>query len=95
MEEDIRLKLNRETAKIDWQSLAPFFATGQMLHLAKGNDLIEAAAAIAEDDAKKVKALQAANALSNASDQQAQQWHEQNATLWAVVIKPWVLVQEV
>ena len=27
--------------------------------------------------------------------QQAQQWHEQNATLWAVVIKPWVLVQEV
>lgn len=93
-EEDVRQKLNRETAKIEWQALAPFFATGQMLVLSQGEDLIEVATAIAEDKADNISALQSANKLGPASDQQASQWHQQNAVLWAVVIKPWVLVQE-
>jgi hypothetical protein len=30
----------------------------------------------------------------NASDEMALSWHESQSLLWAVVVKPWVLVQE-
>ena len=33
--------------------------------------------------------------LAGASDDQAKRWIASDALLWAVVIKPWVLVQEI
>jgi hypothetical protein len=32
--------------------------------------------------------------LSQVVDEQAQQWLDNNAMLWTVVVKPWILVQE-
>lgn len=93
-EESLFNKLNRETAKIEWTALAPFFAQQRMICLAKGEDLINVAIAIAEDDAATIKQLQADSKLYSPSDTDAQRWYDEGAVMWAVVVNPWVLVQE-
>lgn len=94
-EETLAQKLNRETAKTQWGVLAPFYAQGRMVGIAKGQDLIETAIAIAEDNAAKIKELQDKGLVFTPTDDNAKHWHESTATLWALVVNPWVLVQEV
>ena len=83
------------TAQIEWKDLEPHFARGELLVVDSALDLVEVAQALIEDDSTRVKDWMQNNQLSSASDQQAADWHERNPdTLWAVVIRPWVLVQE-
>lgn len=93
-EESLFDKLNRETAKIEWTALAPSFAQQRLICVAKGEDLVKVAVAIAEDDAATIKQLQADNKLYSPSDADAQRWYDEGAVMWAVVINPWVLAQE-
>ena len=58
-------------------------------------DLIKVAIAFHQDNTDLVKNWLASGSLFEVSDQQAQRWFEKNAELWAVVIPPFVLVQEV
>ena len=83
------------TAQIEWKDLEPHFARGELLVVDSALDLVEVAQALIDDDSARVKVWMQNNQLSSASDQQAADWHERNPeTLWAVVIRPWVLVQE-
>lgn len=86
-------QLNLETARIQWHELERFFAAGQLIAVNPELDLIATAVAIAEDDKTTVAAWLDSGQLAGVSDAQAQAWHTDNATLWAVVIKPWILVQ--
>lgn len=92
--ENLRTKLNVETAPMAWATLAPFFARGQLLRVASSLSLLDAAVAIAEDDADQVAQWQASDSLALVSDAEAQRWQAGDATLWAVVVRPFVLVQE-
>ncbi len=94
MEEDLKTKLNRETAKAEWSALAPFFAGDRMVAVKSGVDLIEVAVHIAENNVDTVKTLQDNGTIFRPDENQALHWHEQKSVLWAVVINPWVLVQE-
>jgi len=92
--ESLASKLNQETAKIAWGALAPSFAQGRMICVSAEHDLIKVASAIAEDNADAVRKLQATGGLFQPTDAHAKCWHETEAVLWAVVINPWVVVQE-
>ncbi len=87
-------KLLGETAAITWQELQPFFARGALLQVAGEADLVEVAVAVAEDDQAKVAAWLTGGQLAKMPAEQAQDWLERDPDLWAVVVAPWVLVQE-
>lgn len=87
-------KLLGETAAINWQELQPFFARGALLRVAGDCDLVEAALAVAQDDRAKVARWMANGQLGKLEVEQAQDWQARDPDLWAVVIAPWVLVQE-
>ncbi|WDH24226.1 DUF2288 domain-containing protein [Pseudomonas chlororaphis] len=87
-------KLLGETASITWKELEPFFAKGALLWVDASLDLIEAAEAMAENQAEKVSAWLAAEKVSKVSATRALDLVERDPLLWAVVVSPWILVQE-
>lgn len=86
-------KLNLETAQITWKELEPFFASGKVVAVDKSLDLLVVAEQIVADNADTMKVWMADDLVGQVSDEQAKRWSEDSATLWAVVIKPWVIVQ--
>lgn len=89
-----RAKINSETARIPWLDLQRFFAAGKVMHVAADIDLVDVAYALEQDDVEQVKKWTDAMQLGPVSDTQARDWVSNEASLWAVVVKPWVLVQE-
>jgi len=87
-------KLLGETSTIEWDALQPFFAKGDLLWVDPALDLIEAAQAVTQDDAEKVAAWMASGVLGKMTEAQALDVLERNPQLWAVVVSPWVMVQE-
>jgi hypothetical protein len=88
-------RLNGETAKIEWQQLQKHYASGSVIAVEAGFDLIKVAIALHQDDTAQVKRWLADGNVSDVSDQQAQTWFNQNSLVWALVLPPFVLVQEV
>jgi len=89
-----RAKIISETAKIPWLELQRFFASGKVIWIAGNLDLVEVALALQQDDVQRVGDWTANQELAAVSDDQARQWVSEDSLLWAVAIKPWVLVQE-
>lgn len=87
-------KLLGETARISWQELQPFFARGQLMTVATTLDLVEVAQAVAEDQGAKVAAWLQSGQLAKVDEARAQDYLQRDPQLWAVVVAPWVLVQE-
>ena len=97
MEKDselLRAKLNSETSRMPWSELQRFFAAGTVIAVSDELDLIDVAARIACDDKQVVAQWMAESRLGKVSDAQAGIWLEADASLWAVVVKPWILVQQ-
>ena len=90
----LRLKLNQETGRMRWEELQRFFAAGLVVLVADSLDLIEVAVAFTNDDKNTVQAWLAQGTVAKASDEQAAAWLEKDAQLWAVVVRPWILVQQ-
>ena len=90
----LRLKLNRETARMHWHELLRHFASGLVVVVDDALDLIEVAVAFTEDDKTRVEKWMAARQVAKATDAQAEAWLSQNAQLWTVVVRPWILVQK-
>lgn len=83
------------TAQIEWKVLEPHFARGDLLAVDAALDLVQVAAAMMEDNSEAIKGWMDAGQLQVATDSRAADWAARNPdTLWAVVIRPWVLVQE-
>jgi len=89
-----RVKINLETARINWHELQTFFAKGQVIFVDDSLDLVQAAYEVSEDNGQQIKTWMDAGLLGQVSDEQAGRWFEQKRDLWAVVVRPWVLVQE-
>ncbi|HHX33680.1 MAG TPA: DUF2288 domain-containing protein [Gammaproteobacteria bacterium] len=83
-----------ETARISWDEIMPLFAKGMVLWVASDQDLVAVAEHIINDDKKQVSALMQQKALQNLSDELALDYAQREPELWAVVVAPWVLVQE-
>lgn len=93
-EDLLRLKLNSETAKMAWSELQRFFAAGKTLYVASDLDLIDVALALQQDNTGQVGGWLQQDKVYPVSDTQARGWLDQNCSLWTVVVKPWVLVQD-
>lgn len=93
LEEIYRAKVNMETAQIPWRELQRFFASGAAISVNVDLDLVEVAYQISEDNAAQVSLWLDSGQIAKVSDEQALAWHEANALVWAVVAKPYVLVQ--
>jgi hypothetical protein len=92
---EIEQQINLETAQIHWHELQRFFASGNAIAVDASLDLTQVAAQIVADNAPQIKAWMDAGLVDAVKDAQAQTWYEQDALVWAVVIKPWVLVQPI
>jgi len=93
MSSDLKTQLNLETAQIAWSELELFFASGKAIFVDASLDMIDVASAIHLDKAKQVQSWMDLDLVGPVSDSQAQCWHSEGASVWAVVIRPWVLVQ--
>ena len=91
---DTRSRLNYETAEIPWSQLQMPFAQGRIIYVASSLDLIDVAVQIANDNKALIEPWMALGQITPVTDEQAKQWYDARAVLWAVVVKPWVLVQE-
>ncbi len=91
--EILRAKMNLETAQIAWRELQRFFAGGMAIAVAAELDLVDVAVQIAEDNKVQVEEWLHEGKIGQVSDAQAKAWFDNDATLWALVVRPWVLVQ--
>lgn len=87
-------RLNSETAKISWHELQKHYASGNVLGVAAGADLIKVAIALNEDNATQIQSWLSDKSVFEVTDEQAMEWFESETILWALVIPPFVLVQE-
>ena len=89
-----KAKLNLETAQMEWKVLQVFFASGNAISVAPDLDLVEVAFQMSQDNKQQIEAWMAEGKVGQVSDDQARAWHENDAQLWALVVRPWVLVQD-
>ena len=87
-------KLLGETSTIEWKVLQPFFAKGDLLWVDPALDLIDAAIAVTQDEAEKIKAWMASGVFGKMTAEHALDVNARDPELWAVVVSPWVMVQE-
>ena len=92
--EILRAKVNLETSTIAWKDLQRFFASGAAIAVSADLDLVEVAFQISEDNKKQVQQWLSAGKVATVTDEQALAWYEADADVWAVVVSPYVLVQE-
>ena len=88
-------KINRETARVSWKEIEPHFASGNVISVDQTLDLVHVAKAVADDNTVDIKQWMDAGQVTPTTDQQAIEWQQNNTELWAVVIKPLILVQKV
>ena len=87
--------LNAQTGRIAWPELARYFARGLVVTLEQGEDLLKVAEILIDDDAGAVQSMYEKGLLRRARDKDAMRWQENDTQFWAVVVAPWVLVQEI
>ena len=90
----VRALLNAQTGRIGWSELTRHFARGVVVCVAPGEDLVGVAECFVADRSDEIERLYAAGQLHRAQDDDARRWQERDPGFWAVVVAPWVLVQE-
>jgi hypothetical protein len=93
-EELLRAKLLGETATAPWRELQRFFAQGVVVWVDPGLDLIEVGLTMSGDGADQFRVWLDGGRAALVSDRQARDWLAADAHLWTLVIRPWILVQE-
>lgn len=91
---DLRIKVNRETARLPWAELEKHFAAGNVVFVSNELDLVEVAVRISHDDKASISQWMAEGRVMKVTDQQAQEWLAAKASLWACVVSPFILVQQ-
>jgi hypothetical protein len=86
--------LNAQTGRLGWTELARYFARGLVVCVAPGEDLLAIAEVLIADDSAALTQMLEAGRLHRADDRDARRWEAQQSSFWAVVVAPWVLVQE-
>ncbi|VAX14492.1 hypothetical protein MNBD_GAMMA24-870 [hydrothermal vent metagenome] len=92
--EQMHQKLNLESGEIDWSELQRHFARGVVIAVSPALDLVEAALKFVEDDRDTIENWLAMGQIKRADEEHAHRWNQNNALFWAIVVAPWVLVQE-
>ena len=91
----LRANINNETAEIEWSMLQRFFAGGWLIYVSSTTNLLDVAVAFSQDDKEKVSQWLTSGDVAKVTDKQAKLWHNENASFWSTVVKPWVLIQPI
>ena len=91
----IKQQIVAETSKIAWHELQYFFASGMAIYVSEQLDLIDVASCFTDDNKIMVEKWMQDKLVMPVPDQQAKIWYDDDATVWAVVVKPWILVQPI
>jgi hypothetical protein len=89
-----RININLETSRIAWKELQRYFASGAAIFVSDTLDLVDVALQISKDNRAQVAQWMEAGQIARVTDAQALAWYEADAEVWAVVARPYVLVQE-
>lgn len=91
----LRAKVNMETSRIAWKELQRFFASGVAVAVSAKLDLVEVAMQMHGDNKTQFENWLAEGSIAKVTDEQAAAWLATEAEVWAVVVSPWVLVQQI
>lgn len=86
--------LNLECGQLAWSELLPHFARGAVIRVAPELDLIAVAQGFGNNDAVQVQTWLETAAIRRATDDDARRWNQMKPVFRAIVMAPWVLVQE-
>lgn len=92
--DELKAKLNLETSRVHWHELQTYFARGQVVRVSPDLDLLDVAAELAADNKQRFAQWMEKGQVGDVVPETAQAWYDRNAELWAVVVAPWVLVQD-
>jgi hypothetical protein len=87
-------RLHLETGRITWPELQRYFARGVIIIVNPSLDLIDIAQHVARNQTEAIDRLIQNGQLLRAADEHALDWQSRLPDFWAVVVAPWVLVQE-
>lgn len=90
----VRQKLNHDTAKIRWSALQEHQQKELVIAVSTDLDLIEVGCQFSLDNRDQVKAWLDISQIQRVDETQSKAWLAEDRELWAVVVAPWVLVQE-
>ena len=88
-----RANLNHEPSHVNCSEPQRFFAGGWLIYVSSETNLLDVAVAFSQDDKDKVSKWLTSGEVAKVSDEQAKQWHAEDAIFWSTVVKPWVLIQ--
>jgi len=91
----LHAKVNMETSRIAWKELQRFFASGVAIEVSAKLDLVEVAMQMHSDNKTQFESWLTEGLIRKVPDEQAAAWLATDADVWAVVVSPWVLVQEI
>ena len=95
MDDELKIKLVQETARMSWRDLQEHFASGVTLYVAPELDLLDVACNLSRDETQVLKPYIDKQMLCAVSDERARTWFEDDTEMWTLVIRPWVLVQPI
>lgn len=90
----LRREFLGQTARIPWRDLQTYYAHGAVIRVGPDLDLVEVAVQLGLDNKARFETWTGAGQVAPVSEAEALAWFEVEATLWAVVAAPWVLVQQ-
>ncbi len=91
--EDTLHTIRNEIGLIAWKELARFFAQGTAVAVNIELDLADVALQFSRDNTAAVSAWMKEGKIARVSDELAGAWFDAGATVRAIVVNPWVLVQ--
>ena len=86
--------LASEAGEITWPELEPHFARGVLIVVSDKLDLIDVATCAAQDERVEMENWMQQGLVERARDDHAHRWNLSKPLFRAVVLAPWVLVQE-
>ncbi|MES2016720.1 MAG: DUF2288 domain-containing protein [Pseudomonadota bacterium] len=92
-DDELRAKINLETARLPWSELERHFAQGTVVYVSEELDLIDVAVRVSHDDKANIAAWMTDGKVGKVTDLQAQTWAASEAMLWTSVVSPFILVQ--
>ena len=93
-EQSILEKIHSETALMHWKDLQRFFAQGNVLCVQAPLNLVKTAVSFAENETATLAPHIESETIAQPTNEQARAWYDADAELWAVVVAPYVLVQQ-
>ncbi len=93
--EELRQTLNIESGKLAWEELQVHFARGAVVAINPELDLIDISTKFVNDDKQAIEAWMNEKKVLRATDDHAKNWLKNKTEFWAVVVPPWVLIQEI